>query len=91
MTVIVFPGKIFVGHLGLFVRPDGSGDFPINEDWRRDLIAPEEATRIALEGIRDGGAEGWPEGWRHVYVDANREGSTEINFYDCACEARGES
>lgn len=86
--VVVFPGKIFVGHVGLFIQPDGSGDFPINADWRRDLIAPEEATRIMLEGLRDGG-EAWPAGWRHVYVNANREGGNEINFYDCACAMGG--
>lgn len=84
MNVRVFPGRIYVGHLGLFRLPDGSGDFPINEDWRRDLLAPEEATRIMLEGIRDGG-EPWPQGFKHVYINANRSGGTEINFYDCAC------
>jgi hypothetical protein len=90
VSVIVFPGKIFIGHIGLFVRQDGSGDFPVDENWRHDLIAPQEATRIMLEGIRDGGG-GWPVGFRHVYLNASREGGhkVEINFYDCACEKAG--
>jgi hypothetical protein len=88
MNVAVFTGKVFVGHVGLSIKDDGSGYFPVDEKWRHDLLAHEDAIRVMLEGIRDGDRMGWPEGFRHVYVNARDDGGVEINFYDCFCERR---
>ena len=85
MAVVVFPGRIFVGHLGLFMRPDGSGDFPAEEGWRHDLVEPLEAVSLMLDGLRSADGHEWPEGFRHVFITATGRGESEITFCECCC------
>jgi hypothetical protein len=58
----VFTGKILVGHIGLFISPDGTGTFPVDEHWRHDLLPRESAVQLILQRIIDGGRS-WPQGF----------------------------
>jgi len=85
-NVVLFTGKTFVGHLGLFIREDNGLNCPVGEDWRHDLFSHPQAIEAILETIAKGDAEGLPQGIYHVYVNATPQGKAEMNVYDCACK-----
>jgi len=89
MTVPVLKNAIFVGHIGMVFRKDGSLSFPIAEKWRHDLISPEEVLTTVFERI-SAHNEAWPAGLYHIYVNATGRGTEmAINIYDCGCDPAG--